>query len=65
MDRRRENLCEDDISKDQVDGRVEGRTGVQVESEVGAQLSRKQQRGRVRHAVLDVKNDCFVRHYES
>ena len=54
--------CEDDISEGLVDGRVEGRSGVHVESEV---VLWKQQRERVRHAVLDVKNDCFVRHHES
>ena len=41
--------CEVDINEGLVNGRV----------------WRKQQRGRGRHAVLDMKNDCFMRHNDS
>ena len=56
--------CEDDISKGQVDGQVEGRTGVHVESEVVRKCEGNTNEG-ARHGVLVVKNDCFVRHNDS
>ena len=57
--------CEIDVNEGLVVGRVKGRIGVHVQSEVVLKCEGNNQRGLVRHAVLDVKNDCFVRHVDS
>ena len=62
MNRRRWSPCEDDVNGDLVDGRVEGRTGVQlerVESDVVLICDRFNKERRVRHAVLNLKMTCF------
>ena len=59
MDLRRIKSQSDvDLNEGLVDRRVESRTGVHVESEKCSSV-------KVRHVVLDVKNDCFVRHNDS
>ena len=57
--------CEIDNNEGLVDGVIECRTGVHVENDVVLGVWKKQQRGRVRCAVVDVKNDCFVIHNDS
>ena len=54
--------CEKVISKDLVDRQEEGRIGVHVESEV---VLKCEGYNNVRHAVLDVRNDCFCETHET